>query len=59
MLQNGYVEIGAGIPLTGFEFVGGPQSFSALVAQEEEVGRLLAPQFFADSAGGTWQSLCG
>ncbi|MDA2924300.1 hypothetical protein MYX65_06525 [Acidobacteria bacterium AH-259-L09] len=54
VVQNGYVSVESDIPLMGFEFLAGPDDFSALAAQKGELaGELFVPHFFVDNQGGT------
>ncbi|MGH9338588.1 MAG: matrixin family metalloprotease [Acidobacteriota bacterium] len=53
-LDDGYVEVVAGVPLKGFQFFGGPSGFSALTAQvPAEIESLAAPHFYLDGPLGS------
>jgi len=49
-----YIQVEASVPIMGFEFVEGPEDFSAVAAQlVQPTQRLLVPQFLVDNLGST------
>jgi hypothetical protein len=53
-IEEGYIEVRAGAPLRGFEFLGGGEAYHAMTAQPVYgTKRLVSPHFFASRSGGS------